>query len=206
MRVTLELTAQNYEQDSVYWLHINRDIETLIRSCQKCQEYSKRNPKDPSLPREIPLVPWTLLEIDIFTCEDHQFLLVVDMSSRFPVVRILANETTRSVVNALKGVYSDFGLPGRVLTDNGPCFRSQEFIDFHTRLSVSVEKYSAYSHQSVGSVERMVQTIKQILVKNAENTWLAILIFRSTGIAGVNKLNFKWSQIQDKSFNDRCAP
>ena len=74
-----------------------------------------------------------------------------------------------------------------VLTDNGPCFRSQEFIDFHAKLSVSLEKASAYNHQSVGSVERMVQTIKQIMLKNAENSWLAMLIFRSTDIPGVNR-------------------
>ena len=147
-------------RDSVYWLHINRNIETLIKSCEKCQEHSKRNPKDPSIPREIPLVLWTLLEFDIFTCEDHQFLLVVDMSSRFPVVRILPNETTRTVLNTLKGVYCDFGLPRRVLTDNGPCFRSQEFIEFHSKLAISVEKSSVYNHQSVGSVKRMVQTSK----------------------------------------------
>ena len=103
------------------------------------------------------------------------------------MVRILPNETTKSVLNALKGVYSDFGLPRRVLTDNGPCFRSQEFINFHAKLNVAVEKSSAYNHQSVGSVEQMVQTIKQILVKNAENAWLAMLIFRSTDIPGVNK-------------------
>ena len=78
-----------HARDSVYWLHINRDIEALIMSCEKCQEHSKRNPKDPSIPREVPLVLWTLLEIDIFTCDNHQFLLVVDVSSRFPVVRIL---------------------------------------------------------------------------------------------------------------------
>ena len=39
----------------------------------------------------------------------------------------------------------------------------------------------------MGSVERMVQTIKQIMFKNAENAWLAILIFRSTDIPGINK-------------------
>ena len=39
----------------------------------------------------------------------------------------------------------------------------------------------------MGSVERMVQTIKQIMHKNADNTWLAILIFRATDISGINK-------------------
>ena len=144
-------------------------------------------PKTQVYQEKIPLVPWTLLEMDIFTCEDHQFLQVVDVSSRFPVVRILPNETTKSVLNALKGVYSDFGLPRRALTDNGPCFRCQEFINFHAKLNVAVEKSSAYNHQSVVSVEWMVQTIKQILVKNAENAWLAMLIFRSTDIPGANK-------------------
>ena len=73
------------------------------------------------------------------------------------------------------------------MSDNGPCFRSQEFIDFHAKLNVSVEKSSAYNHQSVGSIERMVQTIKQIMVKNAENAWMAMLIYRATDIPGVNK-------------------
>ena len=114
---------------------------------------------------QIPLVPWLLLEMDLFTLDDQTFLLVVDITSRFPVVRILSSETTNSVINALKGVYCDFRLPKKVLTDNGPCFKSQRFGDFHTKLNVSVEKSSAYNHQSVGSVERMVQTIKQIMLK-----------------------------------------
>ena len=99
----------------------------------------------------------------------------------------LPNETRRTVLNALKGVYCNFGLPRRVLTDNGPFFRSQEFIEFHSKLALSFEKASAYNHKSVGSVERMVQTIKQIILKNAENSWLAMLIFRSTDIPGINR-------------------
>ena len=174
-------------RDSVFWPGINKDIETLIKSCESCQEHSRRNPKDPIIPREIPLVAWTVLEMDIFTCDDQTFLLVVDVTSRFPVVRFLSNETTRSVLNTLKGVYCGFSLPRRVLSDNGPCFRSQEFIEFDSKLAISVEKSSVYNHCSVGSVERMVQTIKQIMTKTVENAWLAMLIYRSTDIPGVNK-------------------
>ena len=80
--------------------------------------------------------------------------MVVDVTSHFSVVRILSNESSRSVINALKGIYSDFGLPRRVLSDNGPCFKSQEVhTEFHAKLSIMVEKSSAYNHQSVGSVE-----------------------------------------------------
>ena len=174
-------------RDSVYWPSMYKDIESMVRSCDKCQEFSRRNQKDPIIPRELPLVAWTLLELDLFTCDNSNFLLVVDVTSRFPIVRILPSESSKSVINALKGIYCDFGLPKRVLSDNGPCFRSFEFIDFHAKLNVKVEKCSAYNHNSVGSVERMVQTIKQIMMKNADEAWLAMLIYRSTNIPGLNK-------------------
>ena len=127
------------------------------------------------------------MELDLFTFENGMFLLIVDVTSRFPVVRILSNESTRSVLNVLKGVYCDFRLPKRVLTDNGSCFRSQEFSEFHAKFGISVEKSSAYNHQSIGSVERMVQMIKQIMTKNADDAWLTMLIFRATDIPGINE-------------------
>ena len=80
--------------------------------------------------------------------DDSTFLLVVDITSRFPVVRILSSESANSVINALKGVYCDFGLPKRVLSDNGPCFKSRNFIEFHEKLGINVEKSSVYNHQS----------------------------------------------------------
>ena len=83
---------------------------------------------------------WTLLEMDLFSLDDHSFLLVVDVTLHFSVIRILSNESSRSVLNALKGIYSEFGLPRRVLSDNGPCFKSHEFIEFHTKLGVLVKK------------------------------------------------------------------
>ena len=130
-----------------------KEIEAMVKTCEKCQEFSRRNNKDLILHRELPLVAWTLLEMDLFTCDNTNFLLVVDATSRFPVVRVLPNETSRSIINALKGIYCDFGLPKRVLTDDGPCFKSYEFNDFHVKLNITVEKSSAYNHNSVGSVE-----------------------------------------------------
>ena len=41
-------------RDSVYWPSINKDMEILIKTYEKCQENSRRNAKDPVLPREIP--------------------------------------------------------------------------------------------------------------------------------------------------------
>ena len=95
------------------------------------------------------------------------------------MVRILNSETTKSVLNALKGVYCDFELPRNILSDNGLCFRSMDFKEFHTKLGVATVTISSYNYTSLGSAERMVQTVKQIMVKNLQNEWLVMLIFRA---------------------------
>ena len=176
-----------HARDSVYWPNISKDIECLVKTCNLCQEHSHRNVRDVTLPTEIPIQAWTNIQMDLFTVDSHSFLLVVDVTSRFPVVRILNSETTSSVLNAVKGVYCDFGLPKKVLTDNGPCFRSVDFKEFHTKLGVTTDTISSYNHASLGSAERMVQTVKQIMVKNPQNAWLAMLIFKATMIPEVQK-------------------
>ena len=72
--------------------------------------------------------------MDLFTLDSQTFLLVVGVTSQFPVVRILRNEMTTSVINALKGIYCDFGLPRKIISDKGPCFRLVDFKEFHTKL------------------------------------------------------------------------
>ena len=156
-----------HARDSVYWPSINKDIECLVKTCDLCQEHSCRNNRDPTIPRDIPIQAWSTMQTDLFTLDDQSFLLVVDATSRFPVVRILNSETTKSVLNALKGIYGDFRLPKRIISDNGPCFKAKEFIEFHTKLGVVTETCSAYNHSSVGMAERMVQTVKQIMIKKS---------------------------------------
>ena len=125
--------------------------------------------------------------MDLFILDSQAFLLIVDVTSQFPVVRILRNEMTTSVINALKGIYCDFGLPKKIISDNRPCFRSVDFKEFHTKLGVSTDTISSYNHASLGSAEWMVQTVKQIMVKNPQNAWLGMLIFKATMIPEVQK-------------------
>ena len=125
-----------HERDSVYWPSINKDIECLVKTCDLCQEHSWRNNKDPAIPRDIPIQAWSMVQTDLFTLDGQSFLLAVDVTSQFPVVRILRNEMTTSVINALKGIYCDFGLPKKIISENGPCFKAVDFKEFHTKLGV----------------------------------------------------------------------
>ena len=55
-----------HARDSVYWPHINKDIECLVKTCDLYQEHSHRNSKDPAIPRDIPIQAWTTIQTDLF--------------------------------------------------------------------------------------------------------------------------------------------
>ena len=109
--------------------------------CNLCQEHSHRNNKYPAIPREIPIQAWPTLQADLFPLDGHSFLLIVDVTLRSPVVRNLNSETSSCVLNALNGIYCDFGLPRKILSDNEPCFKSMDFKEFHTKLGTGDSQF-----------------------------------------------------------------
>ena len=91
------------------------------------------------------------------------------------------------VLDALKDVFSDFGMPEAIISDNGPCYKSQEFNSFCAKFEINHITGASYKHQANSIAECMIQTIKQLMVKNQGNTWLALLILKSTPMNGIDK-------------------
>ena len=112
---------------------------------------------------------------------------MIDLFSHFPVVRQLHGESTKVVLNALKDVFSDFGIPESIISDNGLCYKSQEFNTFCTKFEINHITGASYNHQANSIAEHMIQTIKQLMVKNQGNTWLALLILKSTPMNGIDR-------------------
>ena len=115
------------------------------------------------------------------------YILIIDLFSRFPVVRQLCGESIKLVLDALKDVFSDFGIPETIIIDNGPCYKSQEFRDFCAKFKISHITGASYNHQANSIAEHMIQTIKQLMVKNQNDTWLAMLILKSTPMTEIDK-------------------
>ena len=92
--------------------------------------------------------------------EGVTYLIVVDYFSRFPEAIKLTSVTSQSVITALKSVFSRYGIPEIVVTDNGPQFASQEFAEFAISYNFT---HSTSSPQSNGHVERVVKTVKTLL-------------------------------------------
>ena len=85
------------------------------------QSKSKQKPST-SPEKEIPVHPWTKLVTDIFQFEGANYLSIVDYTSRSPIVCKLSSVNGVHVANQCKQIFSKYGWPQTLITDNGPCY------------------------------------------------------------------------------------
>ena len=87
----------------------------------------------------------------------------------------------------LKGVFSNFGIPKVIVSDNGPCYKSQEFHSFCAKFDIVHQTGASYNYQANSNIECAIQTIKYLMIENQNDAWLALLILKSTQISEINR-------------------
>ena len=67
---------------------------------------------------------------DLFETKNSKYLLLVDYYSIFPVLCKLGSTTTKVLVQEMKAVFAELGVPNIIVSDSGPQHTSTEFKDF----------------------------------------------------------------------------
>ena len=188
----------------VFWPGITKDIISKVDQCKPCQKYQRKAPKEPILQPQPPCRPWERLSSDMFQFGGQQYLLLTDQYSRFPIIRRLKSTTSSAVINHLKSIFAEHGIPLQLITDNGPQYSSAEFDGFMTTYGVEHITSSPMYPQSNGSAERMVQTVENILRKCEEDKgdpYLALLSYRATPLD--NQLKSPAELLTNRKFKTR---
>ena len=128
---------------------------------------------------------WQRVASDLFVLKGKSYLLVVDYFSRYPEVVKLKATTSGSIIDALKGVFSRHGIPETLVSDNGPQYASQEFMEFTKLYGFAHVTSSPHFPQSNGHAERAVKTVKRLL-NESKDPYMALLIYRTTPLPWCN--------------------
>ena len=122
-----------------------------------------------SLDQEIPLLPWSKLATDILHFEGASYLLIVDYTCRFPVVHKLSSMTGQHITNWCKLIFSEFGWPETLISDNGPWYTPEAFTSVMKAYHVNHITNSLHYPQSNGLAEKYVQIVKSLFQKAKED-------------------------------------
>nr|XP_055071051.1 uncharacterized protein K02A2.6-like [Misgurnus anguillicaudatus] len=158
--VRMKSIARSY----VWWPGIDADIELQVKMCQSCQQIQKMPPQAPLHPWEWPSKPWERIHVDFGgPCEGYMYLVVVDAHSKWPEVRLMTSTTAGKTIDVLRNLFSHYGLPEVLVSDNGPQFVSQELANFLKANHVKHIRSAPYHPATNGQAERFVQSLKQAL-------------------------------------------
>jgi hypothetical protein len=165
-------------RSAVYWIGISQAIKDVVQNCPVCQTNQNVQRHEPLNPTPLPDRPWQKLAVDLADHDKCNYVILVDYYSRYIETAPIAELSTNAVVTVLKSLFSRWGLPDTLISDNGPQFASQEFANFCAQFGISQVTSSPHYPQSNGEVERAVQTAKSLL--RQEDSDLALMIYRAT--------------------------
>lgn len=133
------------------------------------------NNREPLEMSELPFKPWDKVGVDFCgSIPSGDYLLVVIYEySRYPEVEIAQSTSAKSTIPKLDKIFSSFGVPLEVKTDNGPPFNGHDFADFSS--------YLGFKHRKITPLWQQA---------NAEAEWFMRMLEKAIQAAHVDNLQF----------------
>lgn len=154
-----------------WWPYCDREVDESVRLCHSCilADKNKRCVVQPLTPLPVPKRAWNWLGIDIIgpintlSSVPRFGIVVVDMFSRWPEVKMCSKVDTAAVISFLSSLFIREGSPQVLLSDNGVQFISREMRVFLESWGVVHKFSSVYHPQTNGLVERFNRVLKDAL-------------------------------------------
>lgn len=159
----------------IWWPDLDAELESMTKSCPECLAQRALPPKAELHPWEWPTHPWHRLHVDYAgPVNGRYFLVIVDAHSKWVDIYPTSGPTAQETIKSLRHSFAQFGLPVSIVSDNGPCFTSQEFQSFASKNGIRHITTAVYKPSSNGLAERMVQTFKKTLHTSSEPLQLTL--------------------------------
>ena len=176
-----------------YWPGLNDQLEQLILNCQLYLKYSRSKDKGTphtALGHEVPPVPRSKVATDIFHYESQPYLLIVDYTSRFLIVRKLKSMSAQQITEHFKSIFSEYRWADTLVSDNGPCYAVEAFSNLMKEYAVNHITSSPHYPQSNGLAEKFVQIVKNLFHKVTDkgaDIDKYLMIYHNIPLASISK-------------------
>ena len=122
----------------MWWPKVAAEAKKLSNTCHGCQAVSEYSAPEPMAQANPLSGPWQDCAADILgpLPSGENLLVIVDHYGRYFEVVILRSTSSTKVIDSLKPIFTRFGFPHTLKTDNCPQFISEEFKAFPAENSI----------------------------------------------------------------------
>ncbi|UYV65945.1 hypothetical protein LAZ67_3005963, partial [Cordylochernes scorpioides] len=149
-----------------WWPNLDNEIEFLVNRCGNCQQVQDGPNRVKWQPWIWAVRPWQRIHIDYANKDNINLLIVVDSHSKWVEAFPMREITSAKTIEQLRRLFSSYGLPEEIVSDNGPQFTGSDMKFFLKNNGIKQTLIPAYHPQSNGLAERAVKMIKMALDKN----------------------------------------
>ena len=157
----LEKTKQ-LSRETMYWPGINAQIDDVVKNCESCQIYQHQQKSESEIKHKIPERPWSKIGTDLFAMTGRDFVIVVDYTSNYFDLSMIPDKKSSTVVKHTKRIFSRYGIPKTVVSDNGPEFVGSAYQKFSEEWDFTHVHSSPNYPKSNGQIERTIQHVKKL--------------------------------------------
>ena len=159
-------------QDKGYnWPGLKKDVRKVCQTCITCLKFNNHNERYHELNTITSNYPFEHIAIDLagpfptsFIGNNFLFVLI-DIHSRFVLLKPIKNKTMEIIAETLIELFTIFGFPKILQSDNGTEFVNQLVDQISRSTMIEHRLISPYHPRANGAAERSIQTAKRILVK-----------------------------------------
>ena len=175
---TLEKIRENY-----WFKGMRRFVAKYVKACLNCLYYKSKSGRKPGFlhPIDKVAVPFHTLHLDHIgpfirtKNKNTQILTIIDGFTKFCILEPVHNTKTKCVIKALHQLFALFGVPTRIITDQGTAFTSYTFEAFCQENGVKHVLNAVATPRANGQCERLNRTVLNSLAATcggeSEDTW-----------------------------------
>jgi Integrase zinc binding domain/Integrase core domain len=159
------------------WPKMYDDVRRYVRSCEICQKRAKNKETERMTPIEVSPEPFDHVGIDVIgplprTIRGNRYIVVaIDYLTKWPEARAIQLADALTIAPFIyEDIICRHGIPNQLTSDRGTEFVNELISKLCRAYQIQHITTTAYHPQANGLVERMNQTIKNILSKLTENT------------------------------------
>lgn len=139
-------------------------ISQIINNCDICHtlKYDRHPQKIVYQIPETPSKPLDIIHIDIYHINHQQILTIIDKFSKFAAGFTITARTSLNVIKSLKNFISTYGIPKKIICDQGKEFTAIIFQDFCKQFDIHLHITSFQQSSSNAPIERLHSTLTEL--------------------------------------------
>ena len=159
------------KENGIHWPNMWNDVSKFLSKCTVCNQFNDAprrftpyRPVSAALPMDH--IQMDLHEFSVASNEYVFLMVLIDVCSKFCWLRALKDKRPHTVADKLWKIFTDFGFPKIIQSDNGSEFANSVITELVNLCCIDHRLITSYNPRADGGIERTIKDVSTSILKH----------------------------------------